>query len=168
MVHYIEKKKMNAFFKTFGSGPKGLAISVALFLLFYYLEDPLGFPDIFSDWKYVRLSVFAVLTIISIILIIRSIRSLNPKLRGETLITSGIYKYFRHPLYAAFLSFFNFGLAVLLNNWIYLLWAILLHPVWHLLVREEEKMLEGLFPRDYEEYCRKTGRFFPRLITKKR
>lgn len=159
---------MNRFMKLFGSGPKGLAASVALFLASYYIKDQLGFPDIFSDWEYIRLSIFAALTVISIMLIIWSIMSLNPEQRGKSLITTGAFKYLRHPLYAAFLSFFNFGLAVFLNNWIYVLWALALHPVWHFLVKEEEKMLEGIFPRDYEEYCRKTGRFFPRVIAKKR
>ncbi len=153
---------MKALSKIFGSGPKGLLLSVALFIIAHYLKDPLGFPGIFSDWKYIRLSIFAATTCIGIVLIIWSVLSLKPEQRGRILITTGPFKYFRHPLYAAFLSFFNFGLAILLNNWIYMLWALLLHPVWHLLVRDEEKMLEGVFPRAYKEYCEKTGRFFPR------
>ncbi len=164
----MKRKKLNAFFKIFGSGPKGLLTSVVLFFIALYLKDALHIPEIFIDREAIRLSIFAALTIISIIIIIWSIMSLNPKLRGKTLITTGAFRYFRHPLYAAFLTFFNFGLAVFLNNWIYVLWALALHPVWHFLVREEEKMLEGIFPRDYEEYCMKTGRFFPRLIAKKR
>lgn len=164
----MKRIKMNAFLTTFGSGPKGLVISVALFFLFYYLKETLGAPDIFSEQKSIRLSIFAALTVISIVLVIWSIRSLDPRLRGKTLITTGAFRYLRHPLYAAFLSVFNFGLAVFLNNWIYVLWALALHPVWHFLVKEEEKMLEGVFPRNYKEYCEKTGRFFPRLPAWKR
>lgn len=154
---------MKNFIRLFGSGPVGLAASVALFLASHYLKNSLGFPDIFSDRSSARLSIFAAITCISIVLVIWSLLSLKPEQRGKVLITTGPFRYFRHPLYAAFLSFFNFGLAILLNNWIYVLWALFLHPVWHFLVRDEEKMLEGVFPRDYKEYCEKTGRFFPRL-----
>lgn len=155
---------MNSFNRIFGSGPKGLLISLVLLFLSFHLKDLLNIPKIFVDQDFLRLSIFVLLTMVSIAIIIWSIISLNPKLRGKTLITTGALKYFRHPLYAAFLTFFNFGLAILLNNWIFIIWAILLHPIWHLLVAEEEKTLKTTFPNDYEEYCKNTGRFFPRLF----
>jgi protein-S-isoprenylcysteine O-methyltransferase Ste14 len=158
---------MNNFNRIFGSGPKGLFISLVLLFLAFYLINLLNIPEIFINQKFLRLLIFSLLTIISIIIIIWSIISLNPKLRGKTLITTGVFKYFRHPLYAAFLTFFNFGLAILLNNWIFIIWAFLLHPIWHLLVIEEEKNLKNTFHIDYEEYCKNTGRFFPKLITRK-
>jgi len=155
---------MNNFNRIFGAGPKGLLISLVLLYLSFYLKNLFNIPKIFSDQVLIRQSIFGFLTIISIAIIIWSLVSLNPKLRGKTLVTTGALKYFRHPLYAAFLSFFNFGLAILLNNWIFIVWAIILHPIWHLLVEGEEKALETIFPREYEEYCKKTGRFFPKLI----
>jgi len=155
---------MNNFNRIFGSGPKGLLISLVLLYFSFYLKDLLGIPKIFNDQIFIRQSIFGLLTIASIAVIIWSLISLNPNLRGKTLVTTGALKYFRHPLYAAFLSFFNFGLAILLNNWIFIFWAILLHPIWHLLVAEEEKTLKATFPNDYEKYCKNTGRFFPRLF----
>jgi protein-S-isoprenylcysteine O-methyltransferase Ste14 len=155
---------MNNFNRIFGSGPIGLLISLVLLFFAFYLKDLFDTPKIFIDQDFIRQSIFGLLTIISIAVIIWSLVSLNPKLRGKTLITTGALKYFRHPLYAAFLSFFNFGLAILLNNWIFIIWAIILHPIWHWLVRGEEKALETIFPREYEEYCKKTGRFFPKLF----
>jgi len=154
---------MNNFNRIFGSGPIGLLISLALLLLSFYLKDLLDTPKIFINQDIIRQSIFGLITIISIAVIIWSLVSLNPKLRGKTLIKTGALKYFRHPLYAAFLSFFNFGLAILLNNWIFIIWAIILHPIWHWLVKGEEKALKTTFPNEYEEYCKKTGRFFPKL-----
>ena len=158
---------MTIFKRMFGIGFKGLIISLILLYFAFYLKDLINIPKIFIDQKFLRLLLFALLTIIGIIIIIWSIISLNPKLRGKTLITGGAFKYFRHPLYAAFLTFFNFGLAILLNNWMFITWAILLHPIWHLLIIEEEKVLKKKFPIEYERYCKNTGKFFPRLITKK-
>ena len=155
---------MNNFTRMFGAGLKGLFISLTFLVLAFYIKNLLNIPEIFINFKILRLSIFIILTIISIIIIIWSIISLNPKLRGKTLITRGAFKYFRHPLYAAFLSFFNFGLAILLNNWIFIIWALLLHPVWHLLITGEEKVLKNTFPEDYEKYCKNTGRFIPKIF----
>ena len=159
---------MNNFNRIFGSGPIGLIISLILFFLAVYLKNLLNIPEIFNNYNILRLSIFIFFTITSIIIIVWSLISLNPKVRGRTLITSGALKYFRHPLYAAFLTFFNFGLAILLNNWIFIIWAFLLHPIWHLLIIKEEKDLKNIFPNEYEEYCKNTGRFFPKFIKKKR
>lgn len=157
---------MKNFDRIFGSGPIGLISSLALFFLARFLENYINTPRIFEENSNIRILLFAGLTLITIVLIIWSIKSLNPQDRGVKLITTGMFKYFRHPLYAAFLSVFNFGLAVFMNNWIYIIWALILHPVWHLLVMKEEKMLKEVFPNDYEEYCNRTGRFFPRLRIK--
>ncbi len=157
---------MKNFDRIFGSGPIGLISSIVLFFAAKFLTNYINTPRIFEENSNIRVFLFAGLTLMTIVLIIWSIKSLNPQDRGVKLITTGMFKYFRHPLYAAFLSVFNFGLAVLLNNWIYIIWAIILHPVWHLLVMKEEKMLKEVFPNDYEEYCKKTGRFFPKLRIK--
>lgn len=155
---------MDNFNRIFGVGPKGLLISLVLLYLSFYLKDLFGIPKIFTDQIFMRQLIFVILTIISVVIVVWSLISLSPKLRGKKLITTGALKYFRHPLYAAFLSFFNFGLAILLNNWIFVIWAVFLHPIWHSLVSEEEKSLKIIFPNDYEEYCKRTGRFFPRLF----
>lgn len=156
---------MSNFKRHFGSGFKGLIISLILFFIArHYLIKLFHIPDIAENSFTLRLIIFIILTLITAGIIIWSIVSLNPKLRGITLMTKGVFKYFRHPLYAAFLTFFNFGLAILLNNWIYIAWAVILHPVWHLLIRSEEKALRDAFPGEYEEYCRKTGRFIPKVF----
>lgn len=97
-------------------------------------------------------------------MIVWSAKSLNPDQRGEEFITTGAFRYFRHPLYAAFLNFFNFGLAIFSDNYIFIIWwAVLQHLVWHINVITEEKMMENAFPNDYRNYCKTTGRFIPRI-----
>lgn len=155
--------QMNGFNRIFGSGPAGLLISVALLLLAKITKDMLNIPAIFIDHESIRVSAFFTLTIVCIVVVVWSFRSLDPRLRGRTLVTTGAFKYFRHPLYAAFITFFDFGLVILLNNWVFVLWAVLLHPLWHFLVEREEKMLKAAFPNEYREYYKATGRFFPRI-----
>jgi len=79
------------------------------------------------------------------------------------LCTTGPFRWFRHPMYAAWLTFLSPGVAVYRNSWVLLLWVMSLHPVWHLLVVGEEKMMSGRFHEEYRAYAERTGRFVPRL-----
>lgn len=138
-----------------------MLIATALLVLAYYLEDVISLPRIFSN-DAVRFSVFVVFSLAGSVLVVWSLYSLPPKERGRHLVISGAFKYCRHPLYAAFLLFFNMGFSFLLNNWIYLIWAFILFPVWSINVKSEEKLMRKVFGKKYEDYCEKTGRFLPR------
>jgi protein-S-isoprenylcysteine O-methyltransferase Ste14 len=92
-----------------------------------------------------------------------ALRSLPPADRGKTLITSGAFRYFRHPLYASFLTFFDFGLALYLDHWVFLIWALAQHPIWHWNMLHEEQLMRREFGDEYDAYCARTGRFVPRI-----
>lgn len=160
------KKKPSKFAKIFGSGPAGLVISLILFLIAAWLDKRLDLPRISNSRVFLD-TVFYVSIFLTVIVIIWSFKSLPAADRGTKLSTAGAFKYVRHPLYAAFLSIFDFGLAVYLNSYIYVLWALLLHPVWHYVIKYEEKLMINVFGKSYVEYQKRTGRFFPRLIIKK-
>ncbi len=148
--------------KIFGSGPAGLLVSLALLFVAYQANERLD-PPALSESRLFRSSVLLVSGVATLALIIWSARSLPASERGNKLSTRGAFRYVRHPLYAAFLSVFNFGLAVYLNSFIFILWALLLHPIWHYVIRYEETLMVQLFGRSYVDYQRRTGRFFPRL-----
>ena len=95
-------------------------------------------------------------------------RAMPPNARGKQLVTHGIYHYIRHPIYASMISSFTFGFAIYLNDWLYVGWALLLHPLWHWNVRAEENMMTGNFPDEYPKYATQTGRFLPRLFRRPR
>lgn len=153
---------MNTYDRIFGAGPRGLLISLVLLALAWQLEPVAGLLNITASHT-VRWVVFVLTTVGAIAVVIWSTRSLSVTARGKELVITGAFRYIRHPLYAAFLSCFNFGLAVLLNNWIYIIWAILLHVVWHWNIQSEEKLMKQEFPGSYEKYCQVTGRFVPRI-----
>jgi len=82
----------------------------------------------------------------------------------HTLVTSGPYRYVRHPMYTAvFLSMS--AILLLTRNWIIGgvplvgLCVILLMR----LLREERAMIKK-FGDEYREYVKRTGRFLPRVI----
>ena len=153
---------MNTYQRIFGAGLRGLLITAALFALAGILEPVAGLPAITANHS-VRQLVFSISIVGAIAVAIWSFKSLPPDARGKKLVTTGVFRYLRHPLYASFLSCSNFGLAVLLNNWIYIIWAVLIHVIWHWNIQAEEKLMMEEFPGKYEEYCRITGRFIPRL-----
>ena len=50
-----------------------------------------------------------------------------------------------------------------MNNYLFLIWAVLQHPIWHLNVMKEEQLVVNVFGDEYKKYCEKTGRFFPKI-----
>jgi protein-S-isoprenylcysteine O-methyltransferase Ste14 len=70
-------------------------------------------------------------------------------------------------MYAAWITFISFGVALFFNSWIYIIWAMSLHPVWHRLVAKEEQMMIELFADEYMDYADRVGRFIPRIRTTK-
>lgn len=153
---------MKTYDRIFGAGPRGFLISLVMLIIAWKLEPLVGLPTV-CDSMSLRWSLFIIAVIATLILVIWSVWSLPPTARGKLLVTTGALKYFRHPLYAAFLLFFNFGLAIWFNNWIYIFWAIALHGVWHLNIRREEELMKQEFPKEYVEYSAVTGRFVPKL-----
>ena len=82
-------------------------------------------------------------------------------LKDHKLISIGIYKYLRHPQYISqILSDLGAGIALLS----YLIIPIVLFiqlPLFILRAKEEEKLLEKYFKKDFSEYKKKSGFFIP-------
>ena len=153
---------MNNYQRIFGTGPRGTFISLSLLAITYYFEPILGLPSI-HDSAYFGSAFFSLTVALTVSLVVWSVNSLPPADRGRKLVTDGAFSLFRHPLYAAFLLFFNFGLAVWLDNWIYIIWAVIQHPVWHFNMEREEALVLDTFGGEYDRYCAVTGRFFPKI-----
>jgi len=80
------------------------------------------------------------------------------------LVTTGPYRYLRHPSYTgALVAALGFGIA--LGHWTS---AVILVGGWAIgiayRIRVEETVLHGAFGAAYEEYCARTRRVIPRLF----
>lgn len=83
--------------------------------------------------------------------------------KNHKLITSGVFKTIRHPMYAAHILW-AIAQVLLLANWIAgYSFLIVLIPHIFLRVKDEEKMMLNNFGDEYREYMIKTGRFIPRF-----
>jgi protein-S-isoprenylcysteine O-methyltransferase Ste14 len=82
--------------------------------------------------------------------------------RGHTVVTTGPYRFVRHPMYAGALFFF-FGTPLLLGSWWGLAWALGLTGLLVIRIRIEEKALRAELP-GYEEYAARVRyRLIPRV-----
>lgn len=80
----------------------------------------------------------------------------------HTLITHGIFRYVRHPLYASLFVMLFGGALVFSNIACVLLTAFVFIPFMTYRAKQEEKMLIEAFS-EYRAYKSKTGMFFPKF-----
>jgi protein-S-isoprenylcysteine O-methyltransferase Ste14 len=86
------------------------------------------------------------------------------RIRQEhALVTDGIYRHIRHPMYTAHLLW-AIAQGLLLQNWL-AGWAFLVFsiPLYLVRVPKEEQMMLDNFGQQYRDYMGRTGRLFPRL-----
>lgn len=82
--------------------------------------------------------------------------------KEHKLVTHGIYRWVRHPLYTVGSSLYiSFGLMA--DNWFIILMAALAFIVMAVRTLKEEANLIEKFGDEYREYIKRTGRFLPRL-----
>ncbi len=92
----------------------------------------------------------------------------SPKLqlrKEHSLVTTGVYRKIRHPMYTAHFLW-SMAQILLLQNWI-AGWSFLvsLLPLYLVRIQEEEQMMLDEFGESYRSYMRKTGRLFPKWKT---
>lgn len=137
---------------------------------FVYLINPawmawskIGLPE-WVRWLGVGFGVIGVFGIYWLFSSIGSGISPTSATRKEhKLVTNGIYKYIRHPLYTFGSSLFlSFGMMA--DNWFIALLGILAFIGMAIRTPKEEANLIEKFGDEYREYMKRTGRFLPKLF----
>ena len=81
----------------------------------------------------------------------------------HSLVTEGVYKYIRHPMYAAHLLW-AIAQVLMLHNWIAgFSFIIAVVPHYLMRVNNEEQMMLNQFGEEYRAYMDRTRRLIPRL-----
>lgn len=141
-----------------------IAVPLALILSIFLFQE--GILSYGQHWLFVTLGI----TLIVFGLIIRwmAIQKLSGLftvkisiMEGHKLITSGVYKYIRHPSYTGMIIYY-IGLGLLMHNFISFGILIVL-PLSAILIRihYEEKALEIHFKDQYAEYKKKSCKLIP-------
>lgn len=82
--------------------------------------------------------------------------------REHKLVTSGPYRWVRHPLYTVGSSMFV-AFGMMSDNWFIALLGILAFIAMAIRTPREEANLIDKFGDDYRDYMKRTGRFLPKL-----
>lgn len=83
--------------------------------------------------------------------------------KEHKLVTSGPYRWVRHPLYTVGTSLF-IALGLIADNWFIILLGVLAFIAMASRAPKEEANLIEKFGDEYREYMKRTGRYFPKLI----
>lgn len=83
----------------------------------------------------------------------------TPKSNGS-LVTNGIYRFSRHPIYSGILFLF-FGYSIFIGSWYKLVISLALLVLFYFKSRYEEQQLQRKFS-SYKTYRKNVGRFFPK------
>ena len=85
--------------------------------------------------------------------------------KGHQMVTQGVYRRIRHPMYAS-IWLFGLGQGLLLENWL-AGWSALVSftPMYFFRVPREEQMMFEFFGQEYRDYKQRTGRLVPRMGT---
>jgi protein-S-isoprenylcysteine O-methyltransferase Ste14 len=79
----------------------------------------------------------------------------------QTVVSGGLYRYIRHPIYTGDLLLLA-GFELSLNSWLVLGVALLIPFVVHSALREERMLRAAL--AGYDAYCARTKRFVPYVV----
>lgn len=151
----------------------GLSIGMFLLPLIYALTSWLRFVD--YPWSAVAKARLGGLGLVflpaAIWLFWRAHRDLgaswSPSLEigaKQQLVTQGVYRAIRHPMYASQLLW-GIAQVLLLHNWIAgpAAGLVAFLPLYRVRVSREERMMLDHFGDEYRAYCARTGRILPRL-----
>ncbi|RME35640.1 MAG: S-isoprenylcysteine methyltransferase [Gammaproteobacteria bacterium] len=85
---------------------------------------------------------------------------LNKKVHADDLVTDGLFRHCRNPLYVGNLLILA-GLFIIHNNpWVYLLGGAFFVSAYIAIVAAEEHFLAGRFGQAYADFCRQTPRWW--------
>ncbi|HEY5883912.1 MAG TPA: protein-S-isoprenylcysteine O-methyltransferase [Pyrinomonadaceae bacterium] len=85
--------------------------------------------------------------------------------KGHQLITHGVYRSIRHPMYAS-IWLFSLAQGLMLENWLAGWSAFVAFAILYVVrIPNEERMMREFFGRAYSDYMLRTGRLFPRIKT---
>ena len=150
------------------SGKDFLFVGMQMVLFALYLFDPLPKFEIAGVFSYIGLVIALFGIVIAAVAVLKLRWNLTafptPK-SGSQLVTSGIYRYVRHPIYSGILLFV-FGYAVFRMSLFKLFIMVLLLILFRFKCGFEEQQLRKKYP-EYINYQERTGMFFPKIFTKK-
>jgi len=96
-----------------------------------------------------------ILIITGILMVISCGRKLLNSFNNGLLMTDGLYRIFRNPMYAAYLLFVIPGICLLFNSWLVLTTVIINYILFSIFIKCEHRYLKEKFGSEYDGYLEK-------------
>ena len=111
--------------------------------------------NILNNNKIALIVLGLILITIGIIMVVHCAKKLLSSFNNNKLMTDGLYKIFKDPMYAAYMIFVIPGVTLLFNSWLAMTTVIINYVLYSVFIRKEHVYLRDKFGNDYDEY-RKT------------
>ncbi len=155
-----------------GEHPFGDAGQLILFGLFFLVWDGDSFFLHLSTFLsayvplFIRLAVLVILCAIALYLFKSGHVALEGEQRPERVITAGAFRVVRHPLYLGGMLIY-LGMAIATLSLLSLAVFVVIFVFYNYIASYEEKVMEEKFGEEYRKYKEKTGRWIPKLGSKR-
>ena len=146
-------------------GDAGQLIAAAVFLAVWVADSFfLHFSTFLSRYipLYVRLPILALALVAALYLFRSGHFVISGEQRPESVVSTGAFRYVRHPLYLASLLGY-LGLVVSTASLLSLGVFVGIFAFHNYIAGYEEKLLEAKFGENYREYKRRTGKWLPKI-----
>ena len=140
-----------------------VGLQILIFILFYFDLELIDL-DLPSWLNTIALIVSVIGFIICIVAVLQLNENLSPfptPKNGSQLITNGLYRLARHPIYSGIIIAFT-GFSIYSESLFRMLLTLILIVLFNYKSNYEEQLLLKRFP-EYDNYRNKTGRFFPKM-----
>lgn len=118
-----------------------------------YLTKPIF--TIVNNGSEVLVYAGIILIVPGVVMVAACGRKLLGSFDKNKLMTGGLYKIFRDPMYVAYLIFVIPGICLLFNSWLVLTTVLLNYVLYTVLIKREHKYLEEKFGAEYKAYLDK-------------
>jgi protein-S-isoprenylcysteine O-methyltransferase Ste14 len=146
-------------------GDAGQLISLFAFLIFWIGDSFLLRASTFLSEEvplYLRLILLGLAVLCAVYLARSGHEVVSDRDRPEGMVSTGAFRYVRHPLYLGSLLFY-LGLVVSTASLLSFALLVLIFFFYNYLASYEEKWLFEKYGEDYRAYKRRTGRWVPKI-----
>lgn len=146
----------------FGIGPLLAIVGASSFVVIVALQKMLRFEiSIPLPWEGIIQIIGIVFCIIGLIFWLSSAVLVKKAFGSRKLATSGVFRFSRNPMYAAFIVFIVPGLSFILNDLVLLIPSLTMYVAFKLRVEREEDYLSNEFGEQYKRYCNSVPQLIP-------
>lgn len=144
---------MNSTMKITGVAPQ-IASLTLIYLIVAAIIDSISSPFFnISEINNSALTIIGIVLIaVGIVMVLYCGRKLLKSFSSDKLMTDGLYKIFRNPMYAAYLLFIIPGICLLLNSWLVFTTLAVNYILFSIFIRKEYRYLENKFGDEYKNY----------------